>query len=62
MFTICLGMLLGLRHLQMAGWVEPRMSIVFQETGLFPWRNVHDNIAFGLETADMKADEKERCV
>ena len=35
------------------------MSIVFQETGLFPWRNVHDNIAFGLETAGMKADEKE---
>ncbi len=29
---------------------EPRMSIVFQETGLFPWRNVQDNIAFGLET------------
>lgn len=23
------------------------------------WRNVHDNIAFGLETAGMKADEKE---
>ena len=38
---------------------EPRMSIVFQETGLFPWRNVHDNIAFGLETAGMKAEEKE---
>ena len=38
---------------------EPRMSIVFQETGLFPWRNVHDNIAFGLETAGMQADKKE---
>ena len=38
---------------------EPRMSIVFQETGLFPWRNVHDNIAFGLETAGMPATERE---
>ena len=38
---------------------EPRMSIVFQETGLFPWRNVHDNIAFGLETAGMPAAQRE---
>ena len=38
---------------------EPRMSIVFQETGLFPWRNVHDNIAFGLETAGMPATQRE---
>ena len=38
---------------------EPRMSIVFQETGLFPWRNVHDNIAFGLETAGMPTAERE---
>lgn len=43
-----------------AAGYEPRMSIVFQETGLFPWRNVHDNIAFGLETAGIKADEKEK--
>ena len=28
---------------------EPRVSIVFQETGLMPWRSVYDNIAFGLE-------------
>lgn len=28
---------------------EPRVSIVFQETGLMPWRNVYANIAFGLE-------------
>ena len=38
---------------------EPRMSIVFRETGLFPWRNVHDNIAFGLETAGMPVNERE---
>ncbi len=28
---------------------EPRTSIVFQETGLMPWRTVYENIAFGLE-------------
>ena len=28
---------------------EPASSIVFQDTGLMPWRNVYDNIAFGLE-------------
>ena len=39
---------------------EPRMSIVFQEAGLFPWRNVHDNIAFGLETAGMPTEEREQ--
>lgn len=32
---------------------QPRMSIVFQETGLFPWRNVEANIAFGLEANNM---------
>lgn len=40
---------------------EPRLSIVFQETGLFPWRSVEDNIAFGLEAAGMsKAQQQER--
>lgn len=38
---------------------EPRMSIVFQETGLFPWRSVHDNIAFGLETSGIPTAERE---
>lgn len=37
----------------------PRMSIVFQETGLFPWRSVYYNIAFGLEAADMPAKERQ---
>ena len=49
----------NVKFTDVAAGYEPRMSIVFQETGLFPWRNVHDNIAFGLETAGMKADEKE---
>ncbi|WP_337953910.1 ABC transporter ATP-binding protein [Phascolarctobacterium succinatutens] len=49
----------NVKFTDVAAGYEPRMSIVFQETGLFPWRNVHDNIAFGLETAGMKANEKE---
>jgi len=28
---------------------RPLNSIVFQELGLFPWRNVYKNISFGLE-------------
>lgn len=28
---------------------EPHVGIVFQEIGLFPWRTVEKNIAFGLE-------------
>lgn len=28
---------------------EPRVGIIFQEIGLFPWRTVEKNIAFGLE-------------
>lgn len=39
----------------------PHTGIVFQETGLFPWRSVYDNIAFGLEAAGVPKDEqKER--
>ncbi len=49
----------SVKFTQTAPGYEPRMSIVFQETGLFPWRNVHDNIAFGLETAGMAAAERE---
>lgn len=29
---------------------SPRCSMVFQEHGLFPWMNLLDNVAFGLET------------
>ena len=28
---------------------KPITSVVFQETGIFPWRTVYDNIKFGLE-------------
>lgn len=39
----------------------PRTGIVFQETGLFPWRSVYDNIAFGLEALGVpKQEQKDR--
>lgn len=39
----------------------PRTGIVFQETGLFPWRSVYDNIAFGLEAIGVpKQEQKDR--
>ncbi len=39
----------------------PAVGIVFQETGLFPWRSVYDNIAFGLEAAGVpKNEQRER--
>lgn len=37
---------------------SPAMGIVFQDTGLFPWRNVYDNIAFGLEAANLPKTEQ----
>lgn len=36
----------------------PRTGIVFQETGLFPWRSVYDNIAFGLEAMGVPGQEQ----
>lgn len=41
---------------------EPVSSIVFQETGLLPWRNVRDNIAFGLEAAGMPEEEQREII
>jgi len=39
----------------------PNMGIVFQEYHLFPWRTVRDNIAFGLDNADINGvDSNER--
>jgi len=37
---------------------SPAMGIVFQDTGLFPWRNVYDNIAFGLEALNLPKPEQ----
>lgn len=41
---------------------QPHMSIVFQETGLFPWRSVYDNVAFGLEAKNIPAAEQKQRV
>ncbi len=49
----------SVKFTEVAAGYEPRLSIVFQETGLFPWRNVHDNIAFGLEAAGMPPAQRE---
>lgn len=38
-----------------------RVSMVFQQFGLLPWRSVRDNVGFGLELAGMKpAEQRER--
>ena len=37
---------------------NPKVGIVFQEYSLFPWRNVIDNVAFGLEMQRMGPEER----
>ncbi len=37
---------------------EPTLGIVFQEIALFPWRNVFENVTYGLE--ERGASKKER--
>jgi NitT/TauT family transport system ATP-binding protein len=37
---------------------NPKVGIVFQEYSLFPWRNVIDNVAFGLEMRNMRREER----
>jgi NitT/TauT family transport system ATP-binding protein len=40
---------------------RPDVAMVFQHFGLFPWKNVEQNIAFGLVMADLdEADIRER--
>jgi NitT/TauT family transport system ATP-binding protein len=39
---------------------SPKIGFVFQEYSLFPWRNVMDNIAFGLEMQKKPRDERYR--
>jgi NitT/TauT family transport system ATP-binding protein len=44
--------------------VEPiaGMAMVFQHFGLFPWKTVHDNVAYGLRMAGVARAEIERRV
>jgi NitT/TauT family transport system ATP-binding protein len=37
---------------------NPKVGIVFQEYSLFPWRNVIDNVAFGLEMQGIGSEER----
>ncbi len=39
-----------------------RISMVFQQFGLFPWRTVADNIGFGLEAAGMPLAERQKII
>jgi NitT/TauT family transport system ATP-binding protein len=39
---------------------SPKVGFVFQEYSLFPWRNVIDNIAFGLEMKGIPKEERYR--
>ncbi len=65
--TTLLRMLAGLDHAS-AGEIllngeqiqgpNPKVGIVFQEYSLFPWRNVIDNVAFGLEMQGFGREER----
>jgi NitT/TauT family transport system ATP-binding protein len=39
---------------------NPKVGFVFQEYSLFPWRNVMDNIAFGLEMNGIPKEDRYR--
>lgn len=39
---------------------DPKHITIFQEYGLFPWRTVLDNVAFGLESCSLSRAEREK--
>ena len=41
---------------------SPERGLVFQEYALFPWRNVRENIAFGLELKGMARAEQDEII
>jgi NitT/TauT family transport system ATP-binding protein len=42
--------------------MQPRSAMVFQDQSLFPWMNVLDNVAFGLEMLGVNRQERHRKV
>jgi NitT/TauT family transport system ATP-binding protein len=40
----------------------PKMAMIFQEYSLYPWRNVEENVALGLELRGMKKAERSAAV
>jgi NitT/TauT family transport system ATP-binding protein len=47
----------GTFQVDAAGW-KVENAMVFQESGLFPWMTVDDNVAFGLVARGVKRDER----
>ncbi len=41
---------------------SPKMTMVFQEYSLYPWRTIASNVGFGLEMMGVPKDERERAV
>jgi NitT/TauT family transport system ATP-binding protein len=41
---------------------DPKVAMVFQDSGLFPWRIVFDNISFGLEETIKNKKERDEIV
>ncbi len=37
---------------------SPKMTMVFQEYSLFPWRTIESNVGFGLEMMGMKKEQR----
>jgi NitT/TauT family transport system ATP-binding protein len=50
----------SIRHTAAPTTTRPQTSMVFQEHGLFPWLNLWDNVAFGLEAQNVPAPERRR--
>jgi sulfonate transport system ATP-binding protein len=39
--------------------IQKQIGVIFQESRLFPWKSVEENIAFGLEGSHSKSERKE---
>jgi len=45
-------------HLEASEDQRPTTSMVFQEKGIFPWKTVLENVAFGLKMRDVPEDRR----